>query len=170
MQYSVPYEYIKQKVDVRLTKSTVEVFYNQNRIASHRRLYDHPGQYSTVEAHMPEEHQKYLKWDGSRFIQWAEKIGPATAATVRSILSAHKIEQQGYRSCMGLLKLADKYSVERLENACTRALSFTPQPSFKSVKNILATGQDKLDPAKNEKKDISTQYGYVRGAAYYGRK
>ena len=71
---------------------------------------------------------------------------------------------------MGLLKLADKYSVERLENACIRALSFTPQPSFKSVKNILATGQDKLESAKHEKKDISTQYGYVRGAAYYGRK
>lgn len=170
MQYSVPYEYIKQKVDVRLTKNTVEVFFNQNRIASHRRLYGHPGQYSTVEAHMPEEHQQYLKWDGNRFIQWAEKIGPSTAATVRSILSAHKIEQQGYRSCMGLLKLADKYSIGRLENACARALSFTPQPSYKSVKNILVTGQDKLVTAKNEKKDTSSQYGYVRGAAYYGRK
>ena len=170
MQYSVPYEYIKQKVEVRLTRSTIEVFFNQNRIASHRRLYGHPGQYSTVETHMPEGHQQYLKWDGARFIQWAEKIGPSTAVIVRSILSAHKIEQQGYRSCMGLLKLADKYSVERLENACIRALSFTPQPSFKSVKNILVTGQDKQESAKNEKKDTSGQYGYIRGAAYYGRK
>ena len=146
------------------------MFFNQNRIASHRRLYGHPGQYSTVEAHMPEGHQQYLKWDGTRFIQWTEKIGPFTTSTVKSILSAHKIEQQGYRSCMGLLKLADKYSVERLENACTRALSFTPHPSFKSVKNILVTGQDKLEPAKHETKDTSSQYGYVRGAAYYGRK
>ena len=119
---------------------------------------------------MPESHQQYLKWDGARFIQWGEKIGPSTAITVKAILSAHKIEQQGYRSCMGLLKLADQYSVERLENACARALSFTPQPSYKSVKNILATGQDKLEPAKSEKKDTSSQYGYVRGAAYYGRK
>ena len=78
MQYSVPYEYIKQKVDVRLTRNMVEVFYNQNRIASHRRLYGHPGQYSTVESHMPEDHQKYLQWDGERFIRWAESIGPAT--------------------------------------------------------------------------------------------
>lgn len=170
MQYSVPYEYIRQKVDVRLTRNTIEVFFNQNRIASHRRLYGYPGQYSTVETHMPESHQQYLKWDGVRFIQWGEKIGPSTATTVKAILSAHKIEQQGYRSCMGLLKLADQYSVERLENACTRALSFTPQPSYKSVKNILATGQDKLEPAKSEKKDTSSQYGYVRGAAYYGRK
>lgn len=109
---------------------------------------------------MPEGHQQYLKWDGARFVQWAEKIGPSTATTVRSILSAHKIEQQGYRSCMGLLKLADRYSVERLENACTRALSFTPQPSFKSVKNILITGQDKLEPAIGE---LTAQYGKIGG-------
>lgn len=170
MQYSVPYEYIKQKVDVRLTKNMVEVFYNQNRIASHRRLYGHPGQYSTVEAHMPEDHQKYLQWDGERFIRWAESIGPATAITVKGILTSHKIQQQGYKSCMGLLKLADKYSVTRLENACVRALSFTPQPSYKSVKNILVTGQDKLEIAAAEKKSVSNEYGFTRGSEYYGRK
>ena len=170
MQYSVPYEYIKQKVDVRLTKNMVEVFYNQNRIASHRRLYGHPGQYSTVEAHMPEDHQKYLQWDGDRFIRWAESIGPATAVTVKGILASHKIQQQGYKSCMGLLKLADKYSVTRLENACVRALQFTPQPSYKSVKNILVTGQDKLEIASAEKKSVNNEYGFTRGAEYYGRK
>lgn len=103
MQYSLLYEYIRQKVDVRLTKNMVEVFYNQNRIASHRRLYGHPGQYSAVEAHMPKDHQKYLQWDGERFVSWAESIGPATAIIVRGILKAHKIQQQGYKSCMGLL-------------------------------------------------------------------
>lgn len=170
MQYSVPYEYIKQKVDVRLTKNTIEIFFNQNRIASHRRLYGHPGQYSTVDAHMPESHQKYLQWDGQRFIHWAEGIGPATTITIKSILSSHKVEQQGYRSCMGLLKLADKYSVERLENACKRALTYTPQPSYKSVKNILVTGQDKLEPEKRETKTVANEYGFTRGAEYYGRK
>ena len=170
MQYSVPYEYIKQKVDVRLTKNMVEVFYNQNRITSHRRLYGHPGQYSTVEAHMPEDHQKYLQWDGDRFIRWAESIGPATAIIVKGILTSHKIQQQGYKSCMGLLKLADKYSVARLENACVRALQFTPQPSYKSIKNILVTGQDKLEIAPAEKKPVSNEYGFTRGAEYYGRK
>ena len=170
MQYSVPYEYIRQKVDVRLTKNMVEVFYNQNRIASHRRLYGHPGQYSTVEAHMPEDHQKYLQWDGDRFIRWAESIGPATAITVKGILSSYKIQQQGYKSCMGLLKLADKYSVARLESGCVRALSFTPQPSYKSIRNILVTGQDKLEIAPAEQKSVSNEYGFTRGAEYYGRK
>jgi transposase len=92
MQYSVPYEYIKQKVDVRLTRNVVEVFYNNMRICSHRRLYGHPGQYSTIEAHMPEDHQKYLKWNGERFIEWAEKIGTNTTITVKSILASYKVE------------------------------------------------------------------------------
>ena len=71
---------------------------------------------------------------------------------------------------MGLLKLADKYSVERLENACKRALTYTPQPSYKSVKNILVTGQDKLEPEKRETKAVASEYGFTRGAEYYGRK
>lgn len=70
---------------------------------------------------------------------------------------------------MGLLKLADKYSVGRLENACKRALSFTPQPSFKSVKNILVSGQDKLVPDMTASKDDGNAHSYIRGAAYYGR-
>ncbi|HML32312.1 MULTISPECIES: IS21 family transposase [Sporomusa] len=169
MQYSVPCEYIKQKVDVRLTRNVVEVFYNNNRISSHRRLYGHPGQYSTLEAHMPEDHQKYLKWDGERFIAWAEKIGTSTTITIKSILASYKVQQQGYKACMGLLKLADKYSVGRLEAACQKALSYTPHPSYKSVKNILATGQDKVAPDEpSSKADPSAAHGYIRGAGYYG--
>ena len=64
MLYSVPYEYIKKKVDVKVTDTTIEIFYNHNRIASHRRLKGRPGQYSTVTEHMPEDHQKYLEWKG----------------------------------------------------------------------------------------------------------
>jgi len=171
MQYSVPYEYIKHKVDVRLTRSVVEVFYNNVRICSHKRLYGHPGQYSTVEIHMPEDHQKYLKWDGNRFVEWAEKIGISTTIAVKSILASYKVEQQGYKSCMGLLKLADKYSVERLEAACKRALTYTPHPSYKSVKNILVTGQDKApnNPSNEENNSNQDAHGYTRGPGYYGR-
>ena len=173
MQYSVPYEYIRQKVDVRLTRSVVEVFYHNQRICSHKRLYGRPGQYSTMEIHMPEDHQKYLKWDGNRFISWAEKIGTSTSITVRSILSSYKVEQQGYKACMGLLKLADKYSVERLEAACNKALSYTPHPSYKSVKNILVTGQDKISTSTDipaAPQSENNAYGYTRGAEYYGGK
>jgi transposase len=172
MQYSVPYEYIKQKVDVRVTRNVIEVFYHNTRICSHKRLYGYPGQYSTIESHMPEEHQEYLKWDGNRFIQWAEKIGTSTAITVKSILASFKVQQQGYKSCMGLLKLADKYSVERVEAACKKALSYTPHPSYKSIKNILATGQDKVsEPSMKDssKQSNPDEYAFIRGADYYGR-
>jgi hypothetical protein len=75
MHYSVPYDYIKRKVDVQITDKTIEVFYNHNRIASHRRLFGRPGQYSTIVEHMPPDHQKYLEWNGDRFREWAKRIG-----------------------------------------------------------------------------------------------
>ncbi len=170
MNYSVPYEYIKQKVDVRLTRNMVEVFFSGNRICSHVRLYGRANQYSTNEEHMPPDHKKYVAWNGNRFIAWASKIGPNTEIVIKAILSSYKVEQQGYKSCLALLKLADKYSVQRLEKACTKALTYTPQPSFKHVKTILASGQDTLAPAvEPTSQDAATQYGFTRGADYYGR-
>jgi len=170
MNYSVPYEYIKQKVDVRLTRGMVEVFFSGNRICSHVRLHGRPNQYSTNEDHMPPDHKKYVAWNADRFICWAGKIGPNTETVVRAILSSYKIEQQGYKPCLALLKLADKYSVERLEAACVKALTYSPQPSFKNVKSILASGQDKAVPgSKVTPNETATQHGFTRGAAYYGR-
>ena len=169
MHYSVPYEYIKQQVDVRLTKNVIEIFYKNNRIASHARLYGRLGQYSTIEIHMPVDHQKYIQWDKKRFIEWAEKIGKYTKTVTESIINAYRIEQQAYRSCMGLLKLADTYSRERLENACRITLSITSRPSLKSVKNILQTNRDKVtdEPLSKPKEN---PHGFTRGADYYGGK
>jgi transposase len=168
MLYSIPYEYIKRKVDVRVTDKTIEIFYNHNRIASHRRLHGRKGQYDTIVEHMPEDHQKYLEWNGDRFRKWAERIGNNTYKVVDAILTSKRVEQQTYKGCMGLLKLADKYSVKRLEAACEKALSYTATPSYKSIKNILTAGQDK---SISEEQPESTQnkYGITRGAGYYGR-
>ncbi|MDL2327362.1 IS21 family transposase [Ruminococcaceae bacterium OttesenSCG-928-A11] len=166
--YSVPYEYIKQKVDVRITKNMVEIFYGGNRIASHVCLHGRDGQYSTITDHMPPNHQKFLEWDGDRFRKWARSIGENTGVVVDALLSSYTVEQQGYRACMGLLKLADKYSVARLEAACKRALSYTLNPGFKSIQNILKTGSDKLE--LESRPDASSEHGFTRGAAYYGRK
>ena len=88
MLYSVPYEYIKKKVDVKVTDTTIEIFCNHNRIASHRRLKGRPGQYSTITEHMPEDHQKYLEWNGDRFRKWAERIGINTYTVVNAILTS----------------------------------------------------------------------------------
>ncbi len=167
--YSVPYEYIKQKVDVRLTQRTVEVFFEGNRIAAHPRLHGRSNQYSTVEAHMPPDHQQYLQWNGERFRHWAETVGPNTATVVQHFLTMYKIEQQGYKACMALLKLTDKYPAQRLENVCRKALSYTPQPSYKIIQSILKSGQDKLLPDEPEEAKKPSQYSFTRGADYYRR-
>ena len=169
MLYSVPYEFIKRKVDVRITDSVVEIFYNHNRIASHRRLYGRKGQYSTVTEHMPEDHQKYLEWNGDRFRKWAQKIGSNTYKVVDAILTSQRVEQQSYRSCMGLLKLANKYSDQRLEAACKKALTYTASPSYKSVKNILAAGKDKDGISDPNNETHPNPHAITRGADYYRR-
>ena len=95
---------------------------------------------------MPQDHQKYLEWNGERFRQWAERIG-----------------------CMGLLKLAEKYSASRLESACKKALSFTATPSYKSIKNILVTGNDQTGSGDESAAIQPKTHGITRGAGYYRR-
>jgi transposase len=163
--YSVPFEYIKRRVDVRLTPGVVEVFSDGERICSHMRLYGRPNQYSTQEAHMPPNHQKHAQWNGERFRSWAAKIGVGTASAVEVFLTVNKVEQQGYKSCMALLKLADKYTPQRLEAACAKALSYTPRPSYKSISAILASGQDKHLADHNPSRTDAP--GFVRGAGHY---
>ena len=171
MYYSVPYQYIKDKVDVRMTDTTIEVFKNHRRIASHKRLYGRPGQYATVLEHMPPDHQKYLKWNGDRFRKWAENIGIKTYKVVDSILTSGRVEQQSYRACMGLLKLAERKSPQKLESACARALQYSNSPSYKSIRNIMAADvpDSKQKPEQTQPKD-SAKPGITRGARYYGGK
>jgi len=171
MLYSVPYEFIKRKVEVRITDKVVEIFYNNNRISSHRRLYGRKGQYSTITEHMPTDHQKFLEWNGDRFRSWAERIGTNTYNVVNAILSSQRVEQQSYRSCMGILKLAEKYSAQRLEAACKIALSYTATPSYKSIKNILAAGKERIDQELQASENAAThnKHAITRGAAYYRR-
>ena len=172
MLYSVPYEYIGKKVDVRITNTIIEVFYNYTRIASHMRLYGRKGQYSTITEHMPKDHQEYLEWNGERFRKWAERIGENTAKVIDSILRSKRVEQQSYRACMGLLKMSDKYSPARLEEACRKALNYTQSPSYKSVSNILATSNNNSTQSKDNSADIhkGSSKSITRGADYYRRK
>ena len=167
MYYSVPYQYIKNMVDVRVSETTIEIFYQHERIASHARLYGRPGQYSTVPEHMPEDHQKYLEWNGDRFRRWANQIGLNTCEVIDGILNSGRVEQQWYRSCMGLLKLAEKYSPVLLEEACKKALHYTNSPSYKSIKNLLVTMSKKPVVESQDDKKVN-QHGITRGARYYG--
>jgi len=167
MYYSVPYQYIKTKVNVRVCESTIEVYYKQSRISSHRRLFGRTGQYSTVIEHMPVDHQKYLDWNGDRFRRWAEKIGVSTNEVINGILTSCRVEQQSYRSCMGLLKLSERYAPGLLEEACKRALTFSHSPSYKIIKNLLATMKES-PTVESQDAQMTNQYAITRGAGYYG--
>jgi transposase len=167
--YSVPHEYIKHQVDIRVTSRIVEIFYNGLRIGSHPRRTGYHGQYRTVDEHMPPKHRKSSEWNGERFISWAQTMGPNIAEVIRSVLAGCKVEQQGYRTCMGILKMNDKYGVERLEAACARALGYTPHPTYRNISAILKSGQDKVSSPKAAKtQPPSERHSFVRGAKYYG--
>jgi hypothetical protein len=98
-------------------------------------------------------------------------VGPCTAIAIKAILASHRVEQQGYQSCMALLKMADRFSITRVEAACARALSYTPHPSYKNITTILKSGQDKLQnppPTDPPPADAdSDDHGFTRGANYY---
>ncbi len=168
--YSVPYEYIKQEMDVRLTTATVEVFFGNLRVCSHPRHHGRPGKYMTIPEHMPEKHKTYTEWNAERFLSWAKSIGENTRTVIASILSSHKIEQQGYRACIGVLKLADKHGAKRLDAACEKALTYTPSPSYKNIDAILKSGSDKAVQQKSAEKPVDESHSFIRGAEYYGRK
>ena len=174
MYYSVPYQYIRDKVDVRLTGQTVEIFYNNERIASHKRLYGRPGQYSTVREHMPKDHQQYLEWNGDRFRRWAKEIGPYTYQVIDSILSSGRIEQQTYRNCMGVMKLAEKHTGLKLEAVCKKALQYSASPSYKSIQNLFQTltpeDINSVTPASVPREEDHPSYAITRGASHYGRR
>ncbi len=114
--YSVPYPLVHEKMDVRYTAYTVEIFFRGNRVASHIRD-DTRGRHSTINEHMPKSHREYLEWSPSRIISWAKTIGISVAEVVETILNTRGYPEQGYRSCLGILRLAKRYSPERLEAA-----------------------------------------------------
>ncbi len=171
--YSVPYEYAKKRVDLRYTQTSVEVFYNNKRIAIHLRKQVKKGRkHITVKEHMPEQHSYRDKWTPQRFTSWAEKIGPYTAEFITNLLDSRKHPEQSFRACLGVMQLGKSYTEERLEAACHRAC-FLQSYSYKSVESIL---QKKLDtetlPTPNkptEKHQDATQHHHqnVRGPSYY---
>jgi transposase len=165
--YSVPYQLIKQQVDVRLTQTIVEVLFKNQRVASHARSYQ-KGKFTTSKQHLSKSHQAYLDWTPSRIIRWASKHGPHTERLITHILESRLHPHHGFRSCLGILRLAKSYSPERLEAACACALQIKGY-SYKSVESILKTGLDRknllLEPRDESIKPIL--HLNLRGKEYY---
>ncbi len=119
--YSVPHALARREVEVRLGTTTVEIFHGHRRVAAHIRG-RRKGGYTTDPGHMPAAHRAHLEWTPSRLVRWARKTGPRTADFARTLLETRPHPEQGYRSCLGLMRLARAYPAERMEAACRRAL------------------------------------------------
>ncbi|MBC8425589.1 IS21 family transposase [bacterium] len=164
--YSVPYQLVGKKLDVRMTATTVEVCFKTNRVASHRRSFVR-GRVTTLSEHMPKAHREHLKWSPSRLIAWGEKVGPRTAELVAVILDTRRHPEQGYRSCLGILRLSKRYGEERLERACERALAAGAR-SYRHVDSILKCGLDRVPMADESPEQPSLPlHDNVRGGTYY---
>ena len=163
--YSVPYQLIHELVEARYTTTTVELYYKGRRVTSHRRHYD--GQPSTTPEHMPQAHRAVAEWTPSRLIRWAEQTGPATGRLVTEILRSRPHPEQGYRACLGLMRLGRRYGDARLEAASARALALRSY-RYRTVQNMLASGHDRLPlegPA--DASPPTRPHDNIRGAAYY---
>lgn len=164
--YSVPFQLLRQQLDVRLTANTLEVLHKGERVAVHPRSYV-PHTPSTLKEHMPQDHQKYLEWTPSRILDWAAKTGPDTRSLVQKIIASRVYPEQGYRSCLGILRLGKRYGKERLEAASRRAVKFNAC-SFKAVRSILAAGLDRQkEMGENAMKTSLPLHENVRGQQYY---
>jgi transposase len=166
--YSVPYQLLHELVDARRTATIVEIFHRGQRVAAHVRD-DRRGRHTTDPAHMPKAHREHLEWSPSRLIDWARTIGPQTAALVEAILADRPHPEQGYRSCLGILRLAKGYGVERLEAACARAGAAHAR-SYRHVDAILKHGLDRLPLAPEAHAQLTlvpAHHEHLRGPEYY---
>lgn len=163
--YSVPYQLIKQQLDARLTANTLECFRQGQRVASHPRSWL-KGRHTTLSEHMPESHRQYGDWSPDRLIHWAETFGVSTAHVITTLLSSRPHPQQGYRTCLGILRLAKTYGDERLEAACHRALLLGTQ-RYKSIESILKHGLDKHPVPEQQELILPEDHDNIRGPDYY---
>lgn len=165
--YSVPHALVGLKLDVRITDTSVEVMHKGQRVALHPR--HGKSRFVTLTEHMPKSHQAHQNWSPGRFLNWASDIGPATRDVVQKQLKNRPHPEHGYRACLGLLNLSRRYSLERLEQACGRALAID-SASYQSISSILKQGLDQLPlPLTDDEPDLTELpvHTNVRGPHYY---
>ena len=162
--YSVPHALIRTEVEARLTERTVEVFHQGKRVASHQRRYG-GRKHGTDTDHMPSSHRRYAEWSPERFRRWAADIGPNCESLIVAVLAARPHPEQGFRTCLGILRLYRSVSTERAEAVSAHALSIGAFNS-RSVASILETGIERATHKSDEQSPILT-HGNIRGARYF---
>ncbi len=162
--YSVPYTLIGETVDIRYTGDVVEIYHKGKRVASHIKT-NKSGTFVTQNLHMPTEHRQYLEWTPARIKLWGQKIGPNTRTLMEEIMNHRVHPEQGFRSCLGIIRLSKAYSPERVENACKRVLEIGAY-NYKSVKSLLQMGLEGFTTDVENKK-IVPLHNNIRGNEYY---
>lgn len=163
--YSVPYRLIHQPVEVRSSSRVVEIFHQGRRVAAHVRS-SHRGGFTTDMAHRPKAHQKHLQWTPSRLVEWARtQVGAQCALALHRLLEQKKHPEQGYRACLGIMRLRRHYGAERLEAACERAVRLDVC-SYRSLQSILSTGSDRHNAGDAESGPVIV-HPNLRGQTYY---
>ena len=164
--YSVPHALVRAAVEVRVTATTVDILQRGVRVWLHVRS-DRVGHHTTVPAHMPKAHRAHLEWSPSRLIAWGASIGPHTEALVQALLESRPHPEQGYRSCLGIFRLAKQHGPVRLDAACARAVAAGAR-SYRHVESILKHGLDRLPldaaPTPPTPRPVHTN---IRGPEYY---
>jgi transposase len=163
--YSVPYALVHQEVDVHLTAETVEVLHRGVRVASHIRS-DAPAKATSLPEHMPKAHQRYLGRTPSTLIEDGQQVGPSTGQLVEALLAAKRHPEQGYRSCLGILRLAKTYPPERLEAAARRCLRARAY-NFQSMDSILKNQLDRLPLPGDPPVQSAVDHDNIRGSGYF---
>jgi transposase len=163
--YSVPHRFVGNQVDLRITANTVEILLRQQRVAIHP-ISSRKGHHSTLDEHMPALHRAHRDWTPAKLIGWGERIGAATGALIAWQMEHRKHPEQGYRSCLGLLRLARTYGDARLDAACARATAIG-SPYYRSVNAILAKGLDQQPLPATPSTTAMPVHENVRGPDYY---
>lgn len=161
--YSVPWQYRRKRVSVMYTSGSVDIYFNGQRIAFHKRDRRANG-YTTIKEHMPAQHQFVSEWNPERMLSWGAGIGESVKVMIEGVLGSREFPEQAYKVCLGILSLAKKYGKERLNNACKRAVAFNYY-SYKAVKNILEKGLDRVEEEVTA--PVLPLHNNIRGSRYF---
>jgi transposase len=163
--YCVPYQYIHHPIKIRATAKTVECFYQGKRIAAHARSDIRYG-FTTLKEHMPPAHRAHAEWSPERMKRWANKIGQQTSHFIDHMIASRSFPEQAYRACLGLLRLGERFSPERLEKACVIALS-AGATRYQQVESILKKKLDTIPHSHYQSEAIISNHENIRGSNYY---
>jgi transposase len=161
--YSVPYAYIGKQVQVMATLTAVYIFLSNKEIAVHSRA-QYDWQYVRRSEHAPPNPEQYMSLTREALCRQARAVGCSTALVVIAIFSRKSVD--GLRPARALVALGRKYSPQRLEAACARALEYE-SPEYASVKSILTKGLDQLAPDEPVLPSGQRLFAFAREDGYF---